>query len=616
MTQNRISPSALLVLLIISGAGLYVLSGLGGQQVFEQEVSLHLERARRILDGYSAELDYQSQLVEQFQNLDLELMDPDDLSDDALDDYQEIHTRLWENFQPMDWQDNPRKARANYNNISGQMEKGRNNRENLLKENQRLLNQALAAVHDAGAVEVGDQSGRDHAEVNRLEALIQYHLALSDRVSASLLRVEAIPYQRMLIEAVQQINAAQPAKTFIADSHIDQQIDQLKEKIEQTRTELIQQRRDLKKHDRTIRDIQSRVSDAQNKSDDARKHMDELIKLGLDFSDPHGAQTFGVQLRQLNQKYRTANSEVQALEAGRYSNAQIDATGDYLNGRYVENGSVHDLTIEHGLNHYQNERRIASDQIDGLQLLLENLLDDATRMESMKDSCAMAEIDAAKKISEARKTANEAWDIMTEIDAEAYDIEDKAIDLLNRSAKTSERAARGVNDWVNDARDQTQGLSPQAQELSAFQMRTNDAWMGGHITAQAADARIVMAWIHYDRYITHTNNARILRVLPDSIRLSDAHAEDELVSATEARDAGAEMIQQASTSLKKAHKDTERHWTLVAQQADAAYLLALFGDESYVDDAIEGYRNAIKGRENQTFVKRIADRLTRLENRK
>ena len=101
-----------------------------------------------------------------------------------------------------------------------------------------------------------------------------------------------------------------------------------------------------------------------------------------------------------------------------------------------------------------------------------------------------------------------------------------------------------------------------------------------------------------------------------SIRLNDANADDELASATEARDAGVELIQHASDTLKKAHRNTERHWTLVAQQADANYLLALFGDDSYVEDAIEAYRNAIKGREDKAYVHRIADRLHRLENRK
>jgi hypothetical protein len=140
--------------------------------------------------------------------------------------------------------------------------------------------------------------------------------------------------------------------------------------------------------------------------------------------------------------------------------------------------------------------------------------------------------------------------------------------------------------------------------------------MGGHITAQAADARMVMAWIHYDRYLTHTYNARIIGTLPDSIRLTDASADDELAMATEARDAGSALTQQASKSLEKAYKDAERHWTLVAQQADATYLLALFGDAAYIDDAIAGYRNAIKGREDRPYVKKIADRLKRLENQK
>ena len=70
--------------------------------------------------------------------------------------------------------------------------------------------------------------------------------------------------------------------------------------------------------------------------------------------------------------------------------------------------------------------------------------------------------------------------------------------------------------------------------------------------------------------------------------------------------------------LERAHRDGERHWTFVAQQAGANYLLALFGHPEYIDDAIQAYDNAIKGREDEKFSEKFATRrdyLMRLKGR-
>jgi hypothetical protein len=67
--------------------------------------------------------------------------------------------------------------------------------------------------------------------------------------------------------------------------------------------------------------------------------------------------------------------------------------------------------------------------------------------------------------------------------------------------------------------------------------------------------------------------------------------------------------------LKNAHGKTEKHWTIAAQAAGTTYLLALFGQTDYVADAVEGYRNALKGRETEKYTEKLAARLKRLESR-
>ena len=130
-----------------------------------------------------------------------------------------------------------------------------------------------------------------------------------------------------------------------------------------------------------------------------------------------------------------------------------------------------------------------------------------------------------------------------------------------------------------------------------------------------ADARLAKAWIHYERFRAAEQNADALTAASETVTLAEADPEQQRMRAIEARDAGVEEITQAMSVLEKAHRNLGRHWTLAAQGASTTYLLALFGQSSYVADAVEGYRNAIKGRENETFARKFVDRLRQLESR-
>ena len=92
--------------------------------------------------------------------------------------------------------------------------------------------------------------------------------------------------------------------------------------------------------------------------------------------------------------------------------------------------------------------------------------------------------------------------------------------------------------------------------------------------------------------------------------------ESERVKANEAHDAGVDEIEQAMEILQRAHRKTERHWTVVAHAAGTTYLLALFGHEDYADDAVEAYRDAVSGREDEEYARTFVARLNRLERQR
>src|SRR3970282_74310 len=103
---------------------------------------------------------------------------------------------------------------------------------------------------------------------------------------------------------------------------------------------------------------------------------------------------------------------------------------------------------------------------------------------------------------------------------------------------------------------------------------------------------LARAWIFCDRYSAYSQTAALLSDYAESLALGEADAAAEKEKADNARTAGVDQVKQAMPLLEKAHKDAEKHWTVVAQAAGTEYLLALLGDPAYVTESIESYRKA------------------------
>lgn len=599
-------------------AWLFLPSLQASQRKVDAEASLHLERARRLLHQYSANLAYRALVLDQLRDaeVDVDIADPKALVEDAGDEYQERHADLWTAFEPMDWEkDPPRSVKPSYGNVAGQIRDGVKGRAALLAENGKLLKESLNEVERALSATSGSATASSHFEANRLKGVIQYHRGLAERVRAGLKRAEADGYRRRLVGLANRGVEWASSKTLVADSGIDEQIRLVTEKAAQAEGELNDDRKALAALDSTIGDLEKRLNAAQSRADQARAAMEKLERDGVDFSDSKGAETFGRRLTEQDSAYREALREVQSLEAGRLSKADIDASGDFLKGRYLENGSATNLTIEHGLAHYRNERVVLAAKVDGEQKAVADFRSDLSRIKGIKAASLAAQTDAVQRIAETAPLAAEAYDELNRLESEAEVVEDAALKLLDQAVSASQQAAGGVDTWTSDAQQHTQNLKPEAKERSAYNVREHDEWMGGHIAAQAADARLAKAWIHYDRFVAASQNADVLALVTKTLGLKEADAASEQTKADEAHDAGIEEVTKAMDVLKNAHGKTEKHWTLVAQAAGTSYLLALFGQTDYVADVVEGYRNALKNRETEKYTEKLAARLKRLESR-
>lgn len=619
MKPNKLAVIAFAAVIGVSAAAWLFLPSLqAAQRKVDAEASLRLERARRLLHSYNAGLAYRGLILDQLRDIevDVDISDPQALAEDAGDEYQERHTDLWTAFEPRNWNnDPPRPVKPSYGNVGGQIRDGIKGRTALVTENSKLLKNALAEIEKAISITSGAASASSHFEANRLRGVIQYHRGLAERIRAGLKRAEAERYRRRLVELANRGLEWDSSRTLVADSGIDEQIDRVKQKAAQAEGELNDDRKALAALDTTIADLEKRLNVAQSRADLARAAMEKLERDGVNFTDPQGAEDFAKRMTEQDSAYREALREAQSLEAGGLPKADIDASGDFLKGRYLENGSAADLTIEHGLTYYRNERVVLAAKVESEQKGLADFRADLSRLEGIKGASQAAQSDALQRMAEAGPLAAETYDELNRVESEAVAIEDAALKLLDQSVSASQQAAGAVDEWTSQAREHTRNLSPEAKERSAFNARENDDWMGGHIAAQAADARLAKAWIHYDRFLSATQNADVLALATNTFGLKEADPESEIAKASEARDAGVEEVTKAVEVLEKAHRRTEKHWTLAAQAAGTTYLLALFGQTDYVADAIEGYRNALKNRDTEKYTEKLTARLKRLESR-
>lgn len=584
----------------------------------ESAVSTHFERARRLLHKYELGLSYKAVKLEQIAEagVDVDVEDADALVDSAADTFQEHHEALWEQFHPTDWSvDPPRPRRANYGNLARQINEGIDGRADLLADNERLLDDAMASVERAMAVSIGDASGRSHAEAIRLKGVILYYQGIAEVIRASARRRDATPYrQKIATSAIAFVGEQGSTSTFEA-SGMSQTIRDFEREQAQARADYGEKQKSLKQLGATIAQMEARQGDAIKRRDAARQRMEQLIADGVDLADPNGADAFQHALLEQDKAFRAADREVQTLEAGSFPKATIEDRNDLLHGRFVEDGRQSNFTLEHGLRYHRQTREVMANQLEYLAEAQQGRADDIARLEAMSAALHQDELSAKRRMAAISDEANRTYAELSRIESEAFAAEEDALDLLERAAKAASQAATQAAGWVRNAGKRTAGMSPQAVERSAFGKRQKDGWMGAFITAQVAQARLAKARIHFDRYRWYSQNADLLGRFSDVLNLREASANAATAKADEAKEQGVEEIEQAMTALQNAHRGADRHWTFVAQSAGAMQLMALFGQEGYNANAVEAYRSVLKGRETEPGLDLFAGHLNRLENR-
>ncbi len=580
------------------------------------DAAREVERARRLLHEYAADLPFNVMILNALDDEGI-VVDTSDISDDLADAYQQIHESIWEAYRPNDFRgDSVRQATATYGNIAGDIDRGVRAQDRFIEDNDRLLDDAMAAVQQALAFSVGSETSRSYAEAGRLKGVIQYHQGQQDRSAAQLLRVEADRLRAKLVGFARTVAQLEAGKSPAQNEALDETESALSASLTEVDRLLADDQTHLSEADGRVADLSTRLASTRKRRDEARQTMEALRLDGADLSESDGVERFQRDMAGQDQIYREATREAHKLEFGAYSSATLDFPGEYLTARFVEDGANAELSREFGLVHFRQYQSVLAATMKAHQSRHDSLKTAIEQIAGVRSSQQATRRATDKQMRHAITVGGETYDQLRKLDSEAFAAEDDALLLFDQAAKNFSQAARNTDAWISEAQQAIQGLSQEARDQSAFAARTGDGWMSGQIAAQEADARLARAWIYADRHRAYEDLATTLGTVTDRLRLTEADVEAEHAKSQDSRDAAAEEIETAMSTLKRAHgKASEGNWTITAQAAGATYLMSLLGYDGYLSETIEGYRKALQGRETEPYAKVFSKRLAQLEDR-
>ncbi|MEK6674185.1 MAG: hypothetical protein AABZ47_00855 [Planctomycetota bacterium] len=581
----------------------------------DAQVSEQVERARRLLHQYHAGLDYKALLLGHLeqQKVDTDIQDPAALMDSVAEAYQERVEQAWSLYHPTDWKAEPQPAKLKTGSDEKQIRDGVSQRGKIIKANGELLEQALRHVDEALAL--GGSETASHQAGLSLKGVILHHMGLRARVRANLKREEADPYLRQLMDLRSVADSATPLRELESISGVAAQMKQLQSAITQVESELSADREKLAAGERSTGELGSRLNIARARAEQARKALEDL-RQNPPLASSTGVDSFATQVLAQDQAYRDSLREARALENGNFRGAAIDASGDFLHGKYVADGRADGLTINHGVDHHRDERVLLVAAIAIRENAINVLRADLARLEQMRNAHEARQLLAAKKLEEAQKLAAAAFRDWETIQEEVAGLDDKARSFLNKATQASKQATTAAELWVRDGRQEAQNLAQSARERSPSTRVGNSDWLVGFTLAQTADSNLAGACLEADRYRSFARAHEVFEAVIPALGMTDIKTEDWKKDAEDARSAGVALVEQAVTTLEKVHRSVGNHWTVTAQAAGAMYVMVLLGHPAYAQESITAYRSALKGREDRSFAEPIAARLKQLEARK
>ncbi|MFH0982074.1 MAG: hypothetical protein V2A79_11090 [Planctomycetota bacterium] len=494
------------------------------------------------------------------------------------------------------------------------LSEGLRERDRLLAENQKLLDAALSAVNQALSESVGAASGREDVQANRLRAIILYHLAQSAHHEAGFLCDEAARHRSKLAALGLRALGRVKEKNLVASSGIDAHIAAAERAVAEAETLLAQLKASAGAAQTAVDQMKSRIAAAQAVADEARTAMERLQTEGVDLTDPEGFKKFAAQFNERARTYRQALSEVHRLESGTLLNAQIDSSGDFIAGQYVPSQEGKPVQLDRGLVGLESDSAEVQLKVAATEQAAASARHLREAQVARRAEYQERSTQAATRLGELAKDASKAYTEFSRLTQEAEAAQDAAVEHYHQSAMAFADAARFAAQLARDADTAVARLSPEARNRSPDQRVAEDAWLEQQYQTNAADAQIALGGLYYSVSEEAKRTAEVLAPLPADLALANADPAAWREKEQAARKAGIDVLHTAYDSLQRTRGQLAGHWTIAAEAAAAADLLALLGEEELRNVAISTYDAVVTGQENQPHLQAYVDRLKALQN--
>ena len=622
--QKLLSGVILIGAFVVMGGAIWMVPSLqSADRAVGSEASRLMEKSRWLLHRYEHGLAYKSLMLDALAagEVDVDVNDVDGLLDGATDTYQEAYETQWADYKPKTY-DSISKAsdvdfiardkQANVGNLAGTIEEGVRNRNDLLDQNDALLDQALRAIDQALGFTSGGLTARDYPEANRLKGIIYYHKGLAARHEARHHREEATLVRNDLRLTGLRLDSLKQTNLKGAADSLSLQVESLEERKRELEQTLADTREELSKAESITRKLEDEAAEAEARAQVLLREMAELREEGVDFSDRDGAAIFEQKMRNLNDEYREVARKAAELMYGFLPNAEIDITGDYVQGRYLENGQGDDLSSKLGAIHHGGRKQILESTVKSIETAVASMESDIDTLRNTRDG-AVERAGILDDVTDSLQgQARTLYAQMSELDSLGHEAENLAVEYFEESDSYFDAAARATDTWVRDGATKLREMTAEQRPTSGNSLRAEAGWLAGHIEAQRADAALGVAWCFALRYRAHQEAAALLKDFGSSLGLDDsAGAESDDAAAAKERLVSA--VKDTVDYLERAHGKAGRHWTFVAQLAAINDLMALAGFDAYRADALETYRAAINSREEEGYSQRFARRIAELQ---
>lgn len=564
-----------------------------------EQSTVELERARRLLHQFDHHMIEAQGVLDMLRQYQPDANQPgSSLTEDQRALFDDLMARQREAFDKAHWQNVP------------SAEAGMRDYQKLQQANAAILASAQQSAQAAVSAE------NSNAEAHRVRGVVAYHQGLSELEKAMGIRVQAVDMRGRLASLASEVKTLEKLAGLGEDKTLAEEQAEQQARADALEADINTASGELDNLKGTIDDLQQQLADAERRADQAREQMEKLKRAGVDLSNPEGGEAFAGAYEQLDADYRQALEAMHIARFGGLPKAELKHRGNILDGEYVEDGSTEDLTLQHGLNHYDNLRNVKQMQVDAMQKDLDALRADIRLMADMKGDREAQDAKIRHRMAEARQEAGELASQLAATAASAEEAENHAIQKFSTARQAFSSAASNAASWVREGSGRE--VSEGGRASSAFLERGKQRWLEGYRRGEEADVHLAIAWANYLRSDAMQRDLNTLQAVADTLNLQfDATAYE--TSIAETRTAGINAVNEAMNALQKAHGSTNGQWTMAATAAGGNYMLVLFGvpdAQTYLSDAINNYRNALsEGRDQADYTATLSARLAELSNR-